>query len=53
MINPVNPLSSVYAAGVQNPSQPSAAQQKAAPPQDTVQLSKAAGGDADHDGDSH
>jgi hypothetical protein len=54
-INPVSSSAAYAGYGAQS-AQPAAAQKSAAP-QDTVQLSAAAkaaaGGDADHDGDSH
>jgi hypothetical protein len=53
-ISSANPVSSAKSAP---PPAPKPAQQKAAPPQDTVHLSDAAKaaalGDVDHDGDSH
>jgi hypothetical protein len=57
MIQPVSSLSSVYSTGATQSPQPApAAQQKTNSSQDSVHLSQAAlaaGGDADHDGDSH
>jgi hypothetical protein len=59
MINPVNSISNIYAAGSLQQATPvkSAAQQgQVSQPQDSVQLSHAAlsaTGDVDHDGDSH
>jgi hypothetical protein len=51
-----NPAANPAALQAQNPAVPSKSA-SAAPPKDTVQISKAglaaAGGDVDHDGDSH
>jgi len=57
MINPVSSTSAAALSSIQQFQAPPAKSQASSAPQDTVQLSKqalaAAGGDADHDGDSH